>query len=88
MFLDCSFVFERLPHNPGWYPIQVVKGNEVISIIINYENGRAYSTRNWHQFVDLTEEMVKMISGMEPVPLTQDLEQMSEESVFEQMNLW
>ena len=87
-FSDDRFEFQRLSFNPGWYPIQVVKGNEVISIVINYENGRAHSARNWHQFLDLAEEVPRKLMGIQPEVLTSDHKQMSDKNVFEQMTLW
>jgi len=88
IFSDYSFVFRCFSHSLEWYPIQVLKGSELISIVINYENGRAYSARNWYRFLDLAEEMARMLTGMEPEVWNPDQKQISEEIVFKQMNLW
>ena len=88
IFSDFHFEFKSLTHNPRWYPIQVVKGNEVISILINYENGRAYSARNWYRFSDLAQELGRLITGMEVEVLNQDHEQMNDETLFKQISLW
>ncbi|MDR3543258.1 MAG: hypothetical protein P4L69_20200 [Desulfosporosinus sp.] len=85
---DVQFEFKRLKYNPSWYPIQVAKSNEVISIIIDYENGRAYSARNWNRFCDLAEETAKLIAGIDVQILGQGNERMNQRALFEQMSFW
>ncbi|EGW40489.1 hypothetical protein [Desulfosporosinus sp. OT] len=87
-FADVHFEFKHLKYNPSWYPIQVVKNNEVISIVIDYENGRAYSARNYNRFWDLAEEIGKMIAGMNAEVLGTVHEPINEKTLFEQMSFW
>ncbi|WP_088186356.1 hypothetical protein [Desulfosporosinus sp. FKA] len=87
-FGDERFEFQRLPYNSAWYPIQVVKGNEVTSIVINYENGRAYSARNWLAFWDLAEEVAKKITDTDPEILVLEQKQIAKGIAFGQMSLW
>ncbi|MCB8818670.1 hypothetical protein [Desulfosporosinus shakirovi] len=87
-FSGHSFEFKILPYNPEWYPIHVAKGDEIISIVINYENGRAYSGRNWHRFLELAKEVAGKMSGLEPEVLNLNQKPISEETVFKQMSLW
>lgn len=85
---DVHFEFKRLTYNPSWYPIHVVKDNEVISIVIDYENGRAHSARNWNRFQDLAEEMSKMITGRDVEVLNQCHQQINEKPLFKQISFW
>lgn len=71
-FLNDRFEFQRLPYNPGWYPIQAIKDNDVIPIVINYENGRAHSARNWNIFLDLAKEVSKKLTGIQPEVMPQN----------------
>ena len=88
IFSEVHFEFKRLTYNPSWYPIRVVKDNEVISIVIDYENGRAHSARNWNRFQDLAEEMNKTITGRDVEFLNQNHQPMNEEPLFKQMTFW
>ncbi|AFM42992.1 hypothetical protein Desaci_4130 [Desulfosporosinus acidiphilus SJ4] len=85
---SARFEFLSLPYNLAWYPIQVIEGDEVISIVINYENGRAYSARNWLDFWDKAEEVAKNITDTDPETLVLEHKQIAEGIAFEQMSLW
>ena len=85
---DVLFEFKRLPYNPSWYPIQVVKDSEVISIVIEYENSRAHSVRNWSRFQDIAKEISNMITGMDVEVLNQSNASTDEKAQFKQMSFW
>lgn len=87
-FMKNCFQYELLPYYPGWYPILVMHSNEVISIVIKFENSNAYSARNWQRFKDLDKDIAARISGISAEVTEQGPEQHKEETVFEQLSLW
>ena len=60
----------------------------MISIVIEYENGRAHSARNWSRFQDIAEEISKMIMGMDVEVMNQSNALMNEKALFKQMSFW
>lgn len=88
IFGDERFEFQRLPYNSVWYPIQVVKEDEVISIVINFENSRAYSARNWCRFSDAADAAAQRMMGTEPEILSHDHKPVHKDLIVEQMALW
>lgn len=86
-FLDYSFEFKLLQYSE-WYPVQVVKGQEIISIVINYENGRAHSALSWHRFKDFAEEIAQMITGVDAEIAEYGPRQQMDETAFKQLSLW